>query len=73
MKKSSISRRNFLVKAATVGVAGIMVPSIVASCARETKKIVPVATMLDQAPEDRFLKPVLLVVAVVEQVQQLTF
>jgi predicted dehydrogenase len=51
MKNSSISRRNFLGKAATVGVAGVIVPSIITSCARETKKIVPIPTMLDQAPD----------------------
>jgi myo-inositol 2-dehydrogenase/D-chiro-inositol 1-dehydrogenase len=51
MKNSGISRRNFLGKAATVGVAGVIVPSIIASCSRETKKVVPVATMLDQAPD----------------------
>src|SRR5665811_1920951 len=56
MKKSSISRRNFLGKAATVGVAGVIVPSIITSCARETKKVVPVATMLDQAPDGPVLK-----------------
>ena len=51
MKNSGISRRNFLGKAATVGVAGVIVPSIIASCTRETKKVVPIATMLDQAPD----------------------
>src|SRR5674476_778620 len=38
MKNSGISRRNFLGKAATVGVAGVIVPSIITSCAREIKK-----------------------------------
>jgi predicted dehydrogenase len=56
MKKSSISRRNFLGKAATAGVAGVMVPSIIASCSRETKKVVAVPTMLDQAPDGPVLK-----------------
>ena len=56
MKKSSISRRNFLGKAATVGVAGVVVPSIITSCARETKKVVAVPTMLDQAPDGPVLK-----------------
>jgi myo-inositol 2-dehydrogenase/D-chiro-inositol 1-dehydrogenase len=56
MKKASISRRNFLGKAATVGVAGVIVPSIITSCARETKKVVPVAAMLDQAPDGPVLK-----------------
>jgi hypothetical protein len=37
MKKSSISRRNFLGKAASAGVAGIFVPTIISSCARVTK------------------------------------
>ena len=56
MKKSSISRRNFLGKAATVGVAGVVVPSIITSCSRETKKVVAVPTMLDQAPDGPVLK-----------------
>ena len=37
MKKSDISRRNFLGKASTVGVAGVIVPSIITSGDRETK------------------------------------
>jgi myo-inositol 2-dehydrogenase / D-chiro-inositol 1-dehydrogenase len=56
MKNSSISRRNFLGKAATVGVAGVIVPSIITSCARDTKKVVAVPTMLDQAPDGPVLK-----------------
>jgi predicted dehydrogenase len=56
MKKSSISRRNFLGKAATIGVAGVIVPSIITSCARETKKVVPIPTMLDQAPDGPVIK-----------------
>ncbi len=56
MKNSSISRRNFLSKAATVGVAGVIVPSIITSCSRETAKVVPIPTMLDQAPDGPVLK-----------------
>jgi len=56
MKKSSISRRNFIGKAATVGVAGVVVPTIIAGCSRETKKTVAVPTMLDQAPDGPVLK-----------------
>jgi myo-inositol 2-dehydrogenase/D-chiro-inositol 1-dehydrogenase len=56
MKKSSISRRNFLGKAATVGVAGVVVPTIITSCAREKKKVVPVPAFLDQAPDGPVLK-----------------
>ena len=56
MKKSSISRRNFLGKAAAVGVAGVVVPTIITSCARETKKVVEVPTFLDQAPDGPVLK-----------------
>jgi len=56
MKKSSISRRTFLGKAATVGVAGVVVPTIITSCARETKKVVAVPTFLDQAPDGPVLK-----------------
>jgi len=54
MKKSGISRRNFLGKAATVGVAGVFVPSIITSCARG--KVVAIPTMLDQAPDGPVLK-----------------
>ena len=56
MKKSSISRRNFLGKAATVGVAGVVVPTIITSCSREAKKVVEVPTFLDQAPDGPVLK-----------------
>jgi len=56
MKNSSISRRNFLGKAATVGVAGVMVPSIIASCSREQKKEVAIPVMLDQAPDGPVLR-----------------
>jgi myo-inositol 2-dehydrogenase / D-chiro-inositol 1-dehydrogenase len=56
MKKSSISRRNFLGTAATVGVAGVVVPAIITSCARETKKVVEVPSFLDKSPEGPVLK-----------------
>jgi myo-inositol 2-dehydrogenase/D-chiro-inositol 1-dehydrogenase len=56
MKKSSISRRNFLGKAATVGVAGIIVPTIITSCAREAKKVVAIPNFLDKAPDGPVLK-----------------
>jgi len=56
MKNSGISRRNFLGKAATVGVAGVIVPSIITSCVRETKKVIPIPAMLDQAPDGPVLK-----------------
>lgn len=56
MKKSSISRRNFLGRAATVGVAGVIVPTMITSCARETRKVVAVPEMLDQAPDGKVLK-----------------
>jgi predicted dehydrogenase len=56
MKKTSISRRNFLGKAAVAGVAGVIAPTIITGCARETKKTVPVPVMLDQAPDGPVLK-----------------
>jgi myo-inositol 2-dehydrogenase / D-chiro-inositol 1-dehydrogenase len=56
MKNSIISRRNFLGKAATVGVAGVVVPTIITSCAREAKKVVAVPGFLDQAPDGAVLK-----------------
>jgi len=56
MKKSEISRRKFLGTAATVGAAGIVVPSLLTSCAREKKVIVPAVTWRDQAPDGPVLK-----------------
>ena len=56
MKKSDISRRKFLGKAATVGVAGMVVPSLITSCAGETKKVVSVPVALDAAPDGPVLK-----------------
>ena len=57
MKKSEISRRNFLSKAATVGVAGVVLPSMLAGCAAgEKKKVIPTLTWLDQAPDGPVLK-----------------
>jgi predicted dehydrogenase len=56
MKNSGISRRNFLGAAATVGVAGIVVPSILAGCKSENKKTVAIPTFLDQAPDGPVLK-----------------
>jgi myo-inositol 2-dehydrogenase/D-chiro-inositol 1-dehydrogenase len=56
MKKSSISRRNFLGTAATVGVAGVVVPTIITSCTSEKKKVVAIPDFLDQAPDGPVLK-----------------
>jgi len=56
MKTTSISRRNFLEKTAAAGIAGIVVPSIISGCSRESKKIVTVPTLLDQAPDGPVLK-----------------
>lgn len=56
MKKVSISRRFFLGKAATAGIASLVIPSIITSCARETKKSVAIPIMLDQAPDGPVLK-----------------
>lgn len=47
----NLSRRNFLGKATTAGVASIIIPSLITGCSRETKKVVAVPTMLDQAPD----------------------
>jgi myo-inositol 2-dehydrogenase/D-chiro-inositol 1-dehydrogenase len=57
MKKSSISRRNFLGKAATVGAAGVVAPAIITSCSRTAVfKPVPEGTWLDEAPDGPVLK-----------------
>jgi predicted dehydrogenase len=56
MKNSGISRRNFLGKAAAMGVVGVVVPSIITSCSRESKKSVAIPTMLDQAPDGPVIK-----------------
>ena len=57
MKKSSISRRNFLGKAATVGAAGVVAPAIITSCSRTAVfKPVPEGKWLDDAPDGAVLK-----------------
>ena len=56
MKRSVISRRNFLDKAATVGAAGAFIPAIITSCTRETRKKVEMPAILDQAPDGPVLK-----------------
>jgi len=53
LKKSSISRRNFLGRAA---VAGVVAPAIISSCARTKKVVVPIPEFLDQAPDGPVLK-----------------
>ena len=42
MKKSGISRRSFLEKAAVAGAAGIVVPTIITSCSSPKRKEVAV-------------------------------
>jgi len=58
MKKSSISRRKFLGKAATVGAVGVIGPAIITSCSGKGTiyKPVPEGTWLDQAPDGPVLK-----------------
>ena len=56
MRKSEISRRKFLGSAATVGAAGIVIPSLLTSCAGESKKVVPVPVSPDKAPDGPVLK-----------------
>ena len=56
MKKSLISRRNFLGKTATAGALGFIVPSILSGCSRASKKAAAAPAMLDQAPDGPVLK-----------------
>jgi predicted dehydrogenase len=56
MKKSGISRRNFLGKAAAAGAAGIVAPAIIASCAPNNRKDVILPVMLEKAPDGPLLK-----------------
>lgn len=56
MKKTNISRRNFLGKAATAGVAGVVLPTIITGCSSEPKKVVAIPNFLDQAPDGPVLK-----------------
>jgi myo-inositol 2-dehydrogenase / D-chiro-inositol 1-dehydrogenase len=58
MKKSSISRRNFLGKAAVVSAAGVVAPAVISGCSRGPApfKPVPEGTWLDEAPDGPVLK-----------------
>ena len=56
MKKSSISRRNFLGKAAVVGAAGVVAPSILGTSAGEFQQKAKTVTWLDAAPDGPVLK-----------------
>jgi len=58
MKKSSISRRNFLGKAATAGAIGIVSPAILTSCSDKGASFKPVheSGWLDQAPDGPVIK-----------------
>jgi myo-inositol 2-dehydrogenase/D-chiro-inositol 1-dehydrogenase len=57
MKKSEISRRKFLGRAAAVGAAGIVAPAIISSCSRQVAfKPVPEGKWLDKAPDGPVLK-----------------
>jgi len=55
MKKSPISRRSFLGTAAAAGAAGIVVPSLITSCAPKRNNVV-LPVMLDKAPDGPLLK-----------------
>ncbi|MCK7537301.1 MAG: twin-arginine translocation signal domain-containing protein [Marinilabiliales bacterium] len=56
MKKSPISRRNFLGTAAAAGAAGIVVPALITSCSTQKRKEVILPVMLDAAPDGPLLK-----------------
>jgi myo-inositol 2-dehydrogenase/D-chiro-inositol 1-dehydrogenase len=55
MKKSGISRRSFLGTAAAAGAAGIVVPTLLTSCAPKHKNVV-LPVMLEKAPDGPLLK-----------------
>lgn len=55
MKKSPISRRSFLGTAAAAGAAGIVVPTLLTSCAPKHKNVV-LPVMLEKAPDGPLLK-----------------
>ena len=56
MKKSVISRRDFLSKAATAGVAGTIAPVIITNCTSGVKKKAEAPLMPDRAPDGPALK-----------------
>lgn len=55
MKKREVSRRTFVGKAAAAGVAGAVMPSLIAGCTPRRKEVV-VPVFLDQAPDGPVLK-----------------
>ncbi len=56
MKKSPITRRNFLGTAAAVGAAGIVVPALISSCSPKKRKNVVLPVMPDAAPDGPLLR-----------------
>lgn len=54
--KRNISRRNFLGKAATVGAAGAVMPSLINSCASDGIREATIPEFLDMAPDGPELK-----------------
>ena len=56
MKRSGISRRSFLGKAAVAGAAGIVAPAFISSCAPNNRKEVILPVMLEKAPDGPLLK-----------------
>jgi myo-inositol 2-dehydrogenase / D-chiro-inositol 1-dehydrogenase len=56
MENSGISRRNFLGKAATIGIAGALVPGIISGCSGKSGHIVTIPKMLDKAPDGKVIR-----------------